>query len=72
MPRKGFRSLTLSEVLYERLLERIELYGTTPQGIIIILMSDGKKIPLRSPHTAEVPGSSPGGPTCFLGIDCQD
>ncbi|MEM4406216.1 MAG: hypothetical protein QXS68_04145 [Candidatus Methanomethylicaceae archaeon] len=42
MPKKGFKSITLSEDLYKKLLELAERYGTTPQGIIKIAASDEK------------------------------
>ncbi|MEN3007429.1 MAG: hypothetical protein ABC578_07200, partial [Candidatus Methanosuratincola petrocarbonis] len=61
MPRKGFRSLTLPEDLYEKLLALSKLYGTTPQNIIKIAVSD-EKSPLRRPSKSMVEGSNPSGP----------
>jgi len=62
MPRKGFKSLTLPEGLYQKLLRAAELYGTTPQNVIKIALSDGK-IHHQPPGALVIPGSNPGGPT---------
>jgi len=48
MPRKGYHSLTLPESDYRRLLELAKAYGTTPQNIVKIAISD-EKFTIRKP-----------------------
>lgn len=40
MPRKGFKSITVPEDVYEKLQERARLYGTTPQNLILALLEN--------------------------------
>ncbi|MEM4657030.1 MAG: hypothetical protein QXX77_01250 [Candidatus Methanosuratincola sp.] len=61
MPKKGFKSITLPEELYKRLLEKAERYGTTPQGIIKIAVSD-EKFTIARPGALVISGSNPDGP----------
>ncbi|MCX8182533.1 MAG: hypothetical protein N3D12_05385 [Candidatus Methanomethyliaceae archaeon] len=62
MPRKGYKSITISEDIYRKLLEAAERYGTTPQGIIKIAVSD-EKFTISSSGALVISGSNPDGPT---------
>ncbi|MEM3484846.1 MAG: integrase [Candidatus Methanomethyliaceae archaeon] len=62
MPRKGYKSITVPEDLYRKLLELAERYGTTPQNIIKIAVSDDK-FSLLPPGALVISGSNPDGPT---------
>ena len=42
MPRKGYRSITIPEDLFQRLQDMANLYGTTVQSIIKIALADEK------------------------------
>ncbi|MEN3016789.1 MAG: hypothetical protein ABC612_05210 [Candidatus Methanosuratincola petrocarbonis] len=61
MPKKGFKSVTVPEDLYARLLEAARRYGTTPQGIIKLMVFDGPFYQ-KGPSEPQDLGSNPSGP----------
>ncbi|MEM4406221.1 MAG: hypothetical protein QXS68_04170 [Candidatus Methanomethylicaceae archaeon] len=61
MPKKGFKSITVPEDLYQKLVEISGRHGTTVQGIIKIAVSD-EKFTISPPAEPEVLGSNPSGP----------
>ena len=62
MPRKGYRTITLSEADYWRLEEKARLYGTSIQDIIKIAVSD-ETLSKSFPGALVISGSNPDGPT---------
>ncbi|MEM4214206.1 MAG: hypothetical protein QXZ28_03340 [Candidatus Methanomethylicaceae archaeon] len=61
MPKKGYKSITVPEDLYQKLVEISGRYGTTPQGIIKMMVFDGPFYQ-KGPAEPEVLGSNPSGP----------
>jgi len=62
MPRQGYSSITLPSELYGALRERARLYGTTPQGLLKMMVFDGP-FNEKVPGALVISGSNPDGPT---------
>ncbi len=65
MPRLGYKSITLPSEVYGALRERAKVYGTTPQGLLKMMVFDGT-FPKSSPGALVISGSNPDGPTMIL------